>query len=236
MYKARLEREAEMKRREAETKRKEAEMKRKEAEMKRKEAEMKRKEAEYDSKNGSGSWQIKLRKDEQERKEIEEQERKEREEQRKKDFNSVVTVSREYDCFGPNVNLISGLSKKIYEIKVGDHVQTLNGFNKVVNIIKNIKTIREICIINNVILTNRHPIKLNNEWCYPEDKTTIEKMELEVYNFELLYHEDNHNEGDHTIIVDGLICATLGCGPKIAHAKPSADIKYGSGYWKQNTN
>jgi hypothetical protein len=229
MNKAQLEREAEMKR-------KEAEMKRKEAEMKRKEAEMKKKEAEYDSKNGSGSWQIKLRKDEQERAAIEEQERKEREEQRRKNFNSVVTISREYDCFGPygNVNLISGLSK-IYEIKVGDHIQTLNGFNKVVNITKNNKTIREICIINNVVLTNRHPIKLNNEWCYPEDKTTIEKMELEVYNFELLYHENNHNEGDHTIIVDGLICATLGCGPKIAHAKPSADIKYGSGYWKQKT-
>ena len=42
---------------------------------------------------------------------------------------------------------------------------------------------------------------------------------------------DNFDENDHTIIVDGLICATLGCGPHIENAKPDADKKWGSGYW-----
>jgi hypothetical protein len=57
-------------------------------------------------------------------------------------------------------------------------------------------------------------------------------MQKEVsYNFEL-ERKDIFNEDDHTIIVDGLICATLGCGPTISNAKPDADTKWGRGYWK----
>lgn len=137
------------------------------------------------------------------------------------------------DCLGPNgtVNLITGNSKKIHEINVDDHVQTLNGFNKVVKVFKSNKL--GICTVNNVILTNRHPIKLNGSWCYPEDVSPVDETEIEVYNFEL-ERKDNFNENDHTIIVDGLVCATLGCGPKINHAKPDADTKWGKGYWQSN--
>jgi len=137
-----------------------------------------------------------------------------------------------YDCFGPNgnVKLMNGESKKISEINVGDAVETVNGFNTVV-LVKTGKK-HNLCVVNNVVITNRHPIKLNGKWCYPEDIVPVDPNEMNVYNFEL-ERKDNFDENDHTIIIDGLICATLGCGPYIENAKPEADKKWGSGYWNK---
>ncbi len=134
------------------------------------------------------------------------------------------------DCFGPNgnVKLMNGESKKISEINVGDAVETVNGFNTVVLVKTGTK--HNLCVVNNVVITNRHPIKLNGKWCYPEDIVPVDPNEMNVYNFEL-ERKDNFDENDHTIIIDGLICATLGCGPCIENAKPEADKKWGSGYW-----
>jgi hypothetical protein len=138
-------------------------------------------------------------------------------------------------CLGPdgNVCMKSGGSKKISELEVGDEIKTLNGFNKIAKVIKTETLPQEVCRVNNVLLTNRHPIQLNGKWCYPEDVAEKSILETEVYNFELERLE-SFNEGDHTIIVDDLVCATLGCGPKIEHAKLDADLKWGSGYWNKS--
>jgi hypothetical protein len=150
-------------------------------------------------------------------------------EQRKKDADESGRDITEL-CLGPNgnVKLINGETKKISEIILNDVVQTANGFNKVVLVTNGTK--KSICVVNNVVLTNRHPIKVNDKWCYPEDIVPVQQEEIDVYNFEL-ERKDNFDENDHTIIVDGLICATLGCGPHIENAKPDADKKWGSGYW-----
>jgi hypothetical protein len=137
-------------------------------------------------------------------------------------------------CFGPDgfVKLESGIVKKISEILIGDSVQTLNGFNKVVKIYKYDKKEQNVFDVNGVLLTKRHPVYINNIWCYPEEISELKKENIELFNLELC-KGDTFIQNDHTVIIDNVVCATMGCGPEIKNAKPSS-YKDGLGYWNSS--
>ena len=136
-------------------------------------------------------------------------------------------------CFAGDgiVQLQGGQSKYIYQLKLGDSVKSKSGYSKINKIFTTPNTVeRKLCNINGVTLTDEHPILINNEWIYPKDISNVYTKKLILYNFEI--NGDKLNKDNHTIIVNNLICATLGCGPdNLKERNEDADKKYGSGYW-----
>lgn len=116
---------------------------------------------------------------------------------------------------GPNGNVLikSNLTKKISELTIGDDVQTLGGFNTITNIIK--RENHEICYLNGNIFSKKNPVKYKNIWCLPKSLTQPLPNNTELYVIELL-SSDIKEEGNNTIIVDGIICATSGFYPIIS--------------------
>ena len=136
-------------------------------------------------------------------------------------------------CFAGDgiVQLQNEQSIYIYQLQVGDSVKSRAGFSTINKIFKTPSSIeRKICTINGVTLTDEHPIFINSEWIYPKYIANVYTKKLSLYNFEM--KGDQSNKDNHTIIVNGLTCATLGCGPdNLKDRNPAADKIYGSGYW-----
>ena len=124
------------------------------------------------------------------------------------------------------VEIVSSI-RKIKDLLVGDVVQGLYGFNEVECITCDPHTQRDLVLVGNTVLTSEHPIMVDGTWIYPKDiSSTVPNEHHVVYNFVM-------KGTDHTILVDGIICATLGCGPENLKLRDThADEVYGSGFWK----
>lgn len=105
----------------------------------------------------------------------------------------------------------SNIKKKISELMINDEIQTLGGFNKITNIYKN--NISEICYLNGNVFSKNNPVKYRDKWCLPKKLTAPLPNSNELYIIEL--SNTNINEDNNSIIVDGIICSTLGFNPKI---------------------
>ena len=87
-------------------------------------------------------------------------------------------------------------------------------------------------IFDGFIITYKHPIFYNNEWIYPKDisKKCSYKQKLTVYNFEM--KGDKFAKKNHTIIINGIVCATLGgCPTNLKTRNPKTNTSSGTGYW-----
>lgn len=115
---------------------------------------------------------------------------------------------------GPNGSVYTKYNnqKKISELMIGDEVQTLGGFNTVINIIKN--QMDEICFLNGSIFSKKNPVKYRDIWCLPKTLTIPIPNNKELYIIEL--SSSDINEENNSIIVDGIICATIGFQPTIS--------------------
>ena len=77
----------------------------------------------------------------------------------------------------------------------------------------NSQHIRKLCNINEMILTYKHPILVNYEWIYPKDISDIYMDTIPLYNF--VMKGNKNDKSKHTIVVNNIICATIGCCPTI---------------------
>ena len=135
-------------------------------------------------------------------------------------------------CLGGEgqVKLQDNTSKLVKELRVGDWVESQDGYSKIRQVINSPPIIRTLCQVDGVILTHRHPIYREGVWCHPRDVVETYLDTVTVYNF--VMDGSPEHQITHTIIVNGLTCATIGCGPvNLALIKPETDAKYGRGFW-----
>lgn len=100
--------------------------------------------------------------------------------------------------------------KKVKDLKKGDCVINRNGeLSKVICLIMiGIHRKIKIASINGVILTLKHPVKINGIWKKPMEiiSSSEEKYMEYLYNLVL--------DGNHTVEINGVECATFGHGYK----------------------
>ena len=99
--------------------------------------------------------------------------------------------------------------KKIKDLKKGDIVKTHEGFSEIKCIV--MTEVREeiemVKFENGLIITNYHPILMNDGWKFPVDVKMSEKIFVDkYYNFVL--------EQGHSLLVNDVCCITLGHGLK----------------------
>jgi len=118
-------------------------------------------------------------------------------------------------CFDGNgiVNLSSGISKTVSQLKKGDQ---LENSGKIVAVVKtkinDPKKYKVVCL-NGVFLTPYHPVRTNEgEWKFPIDLAKVEYLNQNfVYNLIL--------DSVHSISINGVECITLGHGFEDSVAK-----------------
>ena len=112
------------------------------------------------------------------------------------------------------VILYDGRVKLVKELEYNDMVESECGFSCINEIITtNSQHIRKLCNINEMILTYKHPILVNYEWIYPKDISDIYMDTIPLYNF--VMKGNKNDKSKHTIVVNNIICATIGCCPTI---------------------
>lgn len=138
-------------------------------------------------------------------------------------------------CFCPDglVTLKNGSAIRIDELSEGDEVASQAGFSKILKILVYTGRTHKICNINGLRLTHKHPVLWKGSWTYPKHIAyeSLESFSGPVYNF--VMHGTPADKTSHTIVVNDIVCATLGCGP-CEHLKtldPEGDRLYGSGFW-----
>lgn len=117
-------------------------------------------------------------------------------------------------------------AKFIKDVRIGDCLLNAEGcFETVAKIWCEWNPRKRMCDVQGVCLSHNHPVFVDSVWCYPSDVADVYTAPKIVHNFEM--------EGpSHTIMVDGLACATIGKGPTDLRARnPKHDAKYGRGWW-----
>ena len=137
-------------------------------------------------------------------------------------------------CFGAGgeVTLVNGTKCKIEDLQVGDSVASHAGYSVVKDVICREEAVN-MCCIENVRLTETHPVLSDGRWCYPNELTNeITSCVEKVWNFVMEGQPDEKSK--HTIIVNNMVCATLGCAPcpRLKEKDPQADEDFGTGFWK----
>lgn len=110
------------------------------------------------------------------------------------------------DGFG-KIKLVDGSIKLVKDIKVGDKVETKNGFSKVKFVVKTIIEGGKLSMadFNDMKITPYHPIFIDNTWKFPIDVMNCKLIDCEaIYSFVL--------ENDHRMIINGNEIITLGHG------------------------
>lgn len=137
-------------------------------------------------------------------------------------------------CSGGMVNTKHG-SKCVEDVQVGDVVQTKVGFQRVLKVTSSNAVDHPICTVSNGLqLTHKHPVFIDDKWVHPK---TVAFETKQLYSGTLTNFVIDASPDDkecHTIIVNGVLCATLGCGiQEIKMLDPRMDAKYGSGFWER---
>ena len=138
------------------------------------------------------------------------------------------------DCFCPGgtITLEDGTIKPIERVKEGDVIRVEEGFNKVRQVRSAIAHDQYICNVSGVWLTHKHPVKIEGIWQPPKHIAFDTRVLYSgpLYNF--VMDGSPGEKKRHTVMVNELICATLGCGPvELAKDYPDSDVTYGNGFW-----
>lgn len=115
-------------------------------------------------------------------------------------FNNVAG-----GCFHPSsqVLTVNNCFKQIDKITKGDKlIDSKGNINTVLCVIKIDGNDIKLIDIEGLLITPYHPIKLNNQWVFPKDISTIETNCNSVYNLVL--------DNNHTIVINNCISCTLG--------------------------
>ncbi|KAH3759430.1 hypothetical protein Pelo_8755 [Pelomyxa schiedti] len=133
------------------------------------------------------------------------------------------------------VQMADGSTKKVADITVGDEITTETGSSRRITRISYDPVMAEtkVIFLNGLGLTTGHPVFASGEWTHPFEIKPVETHYVEGwYNFEL---EGGPNVTDHSVIINGLVLATLGkdCGDRMTSGWPKHDILFGRGYWNQ---
>lgn len=115
-------------------------------------------------------------------------------------FNNVAG-----GCFHPSsqVLTVNNCFKQIDKIVKGDKlIDSKGNINTVLCVIKIDGNDIKLIDIEGLLITPYHPIKLNNQWVFPKDISTIETNCNSVYNLVL--------DNNHTIVINNCISCTLG--------------------------
>lgn len=147
---------------------------------------------------------------------------------------SIAGVNINERCIGGEgtTYLQDGSTCLIKNLKVGDIVRTAGGYIPIKDIIVDSLKLRNMCKINGVVLTEDHPVFIQGDWVLPMEYAPddVYKDRTVVYNF--VMDANPIHKDCHTIIVDGLICATLGRGPEnLKERFPEVDALWGTGFW-----
>jgi hypothetical protein len=140
-------------------------------------------------------------------------------------------------CAGGVVKVVGGQRKTIETLVVGDVVESQAGTSTIRAVTVQDGIMSRICTIgdNPFRLTDKHPVFHNGIWKFP---LTIDEHDAQVsgetvWNF--VMDGDPCEKSKHTIVVNGVVCATLGCAPcPVLKAEDSeGDALYGSGFWSR---
>ncbi len=108
-----------------------------------------------------------------------------------------------------NIRMADGSTKKIKDVKVGDHVATPNGGSSVRYTVECRQHARSQPMTQHgsLSITPWHPIRIGGEWKFPAEVAGYTSRPVNVvHNFVL--------EHDHIVIVGNVECCTLGHGFK----------------------
>ncbi len=108
-----------------------------------------------------------------------------------------------------NIHMADGSTKKIKDVKVGDHVATPNGSSRVRYTVECRQHARSQPMTQYGVLsiTPWHPIRIGGEWKFPAEVAGYTSRPVNVvHNFVL--------DRDHIVIVGNVECCTLGHGFK----------------------
>jgi hypothetical protein len=132
-----------------------------------------------------------------------------------------------------DVRLRDGTLKPVTNLKKGDVVQSEAGFSTIEEV-RQMYANAQVCKINEMRITHKHPIKIDGEWCMPKTVAFETREDYAGVMFNFVMRGSPEEKEKHTIVVNDIVCATLGCAPcpKLAAENPMADDLYGSGFWK----
>ena len=103
------------------------------------------------------------------------------------------------------IKMANGTSKPVSDLKKGDSIATLAGSAKVICVLKfaTVNSVANLCSINGLSITHRHPIKQNGKWIYPSTISDAVPTACEfVYNLVL--------DQNHIAILNGIPVILLG--------------------------
>lgn len=147
---------------------------------------------------------------------------------RDREGNTVVTRvdvrqynRRENPCFAAecSIELAYGSDISIENVRRGMRVWTPLGPRKVVAVVATKTEACDMCRIDELVITDWHPLLINEQWSFPKDVT----VERELYTgtiYSLLLERDEIPEA-HAVRVGGHVVVTLGHG-LVARGKDDA--------------
>jgi hypothetical protein len=151
------------------------------------------------------------------------------------DESGIFTWRKQTECFCPGGRVaIPNGTKLIEEIRKGDVVETEMGPQKVRDVISNHVESHPVCTINGILrITHKHPIKYEGKWVHPKTVAFETREQFTGKLTNLVIDAPPYDVGKHTVIVDGVTCATLGCMIQdVSALDKGMDEKYGKGFWR----
>lgn len=137
------------------------------------------------------------------------------------------------------VTMANGSQRKVSCVKEGDAVKTETGEAIIAKIFwyRPPENRPLVQLSNELKITRCHPVKWHGRWVHPTEIASPVSITVPaLYNFELAHPVSFSEFGlDHTMWIDGILCATLGMdvGTRLINARPDLDIKWGRGYWNR---
>merc|ERR1712167_191304 len=134
-------------------------------------------------------------------------------------YRAPVALDTGDGCFAGDstvqvLNDNKSIVKRVDQVRAGDKVTVRGGFAKVLCVAK-IKTSANTKMISfpgGLKITHKHPIMVDDAWCYPKDHGTPAKTGCDfVYNFVL--------SSGHVLLVNGIGCVTWGNNLKLPIGK-----------------
>jgi hypothetical protein len=139
-------------------------------------------------------------------------------------------------CAGRLVELSCGTEIPVESLQVGDKVLSEACYSTIQEIHTSLSDVR-VCTIGtrNLPLTDKHPVLYASVWTFPDQVVTSHAYHEQVWNF--VRDGQPEEKAKHTIVVNGMLCATLGCAPCpiLQEQDPDGDRLVGSGFWNTRT-
>lgn len=151
------------------------------------------------------------------------------------DATGKFTWRPEAECFCPGGRVsVPGGTKLVEDVQAGDIVETEAGPQAVSYVVSSDAHRHPVCTIGGRLrVTHKHPVKVKGAWVHPKVAAieTLESFSGKLTN--LVIDAPPCDVHKHTVIVDGITCATLGCMiDEVRALNRRMDEKYGAGFWR----